>query len=104
MALQMDVDLHGGITHKSAYVRVRGVRVSKDGTKWTGYVEWDCYKDDVEAKKKGDGPGASPVGSRLPSQHVTANKFPYDPAGDNPIAQAYEWAKGQDIFVGAVDI
>ena len=99
MALQMNVNLRGGLTLNNCYVRVDRVWASKkvDDSGWSLMVDTYVYENKTERDK-----GKSAQMVTCPE--VDRFKFDFDPAGadrlENLVAVAYEKLKTHDTFKG----
>ena len=97
MALQMNVNIPGGVVVNDCYVRVNSVRAFKkdDVSEWKLMVETYVYQNKTERDKGSDA-------TMVVCPEVDRFKFDFDPAGadrlENLIAVAYEKLKTVDPF------
>ena len=99
MALQCNVSVRGGLTATAAYVRLKSLVATKVGNDWIGSVEWEVYKDAIEAAK------AVNVRVSIPTSTIDRDKFALTLGVPNFVAQAYNWAKANKAeFAGATDV
>ena len=97
MALQMNVNVPGGYTVNSCYVRVDSARaIKKDSSdKWLLMVDTYVYKNKAE-RDRGE------PAEMVICPEVDRFKFDFDPSSDtgNFIALAYTKLKTHDTFKG----
>ena len=99
MALQMNVNIPGGVVVNDCYVRVNSVRAFKkdDVSEWKLMVETYVYQNKTERDKGSDA-------TMVVCPEVDRFKFDFDPAGadrlENLIAVAYEKLKTHAVFSG----
>ena len=95
MALQMNVNVPGGLTVNSCYVRVDSVRAFKKDseTAWMLMVDTYVYKNKTERNK-------GRLAQMIVCPEVDRFKFAFDPTSEKGdlIALAYTKLKTHDIF------
>ena len=101
MALQVNAPLVGGVTHETAYVRVRSARVFKNA-KSDGYslmIDVEIYASKDERDK-----GVDAV--QLACREMDKHKFPFSigDEGSNLIGLAYTKLKDLSVYDGASDV